>query len=111
MVQEKQRLYFENLEVLLKTLTPGRWTLLKILHANRSLIGFHDPLHGNFENAQHFFDIFLTVDGREKSQMHPGDKYVVQPEMKLKLGQCVFILAQQIPGDGRQLRSGMNLKQ
>ena len=32
-VQEKNRLHFENLEVLLKTLTPGRWTLLKKLHA------------------------------------------------------------------------------
>lgn len=33
-LQEKHRLHFENLEVLLKTLTPGRWTLLKKLHAN-----------------------------------------------------------------------------
>jgi predicted transcriptional regulator len=33
-VQVKNRLHFENLEVLLKTLTPGRWTLLKKLHAN-----------------------------------------------------------------------------
>ncbi len=33
-VQEKHRLHFENLEVLLKTLTPGRWVLLKKLHAN-----------------------------------------------------------------------------
>jgi predicted transcriptional regulator len=33
-VQEKHRLHFESLELLLKTLTPGRWTLLKKLHAN-----------------------------------------------------------------------------
>lgn len=33
-VQEKNRLHFENLELLLKTFTPGRWTLLKRLHAN-----------------------------------------------------------------------------
>jgi predicted transcriptional regulator len=33
MVQEKNRLHFENLEMLLKTLTPGRWVLLKKLHA------------------------------------------------------------------------------
>jgi predicted transcriptional regulator len=33
-LQEKHRLHFENLEVLLKTLTPSRWTLLKKLHAN-----------------------------------------------------------------------------
>ena len=32
-VEEKHRLHFENLEVLLKTLTPGRWALLKKLHA------------------------------------------------------------------------------
>ena len=33
-IKEKHMLNFENLEVLLKTLTPGRWTLLKKLHAN-----------------------------------------------------------------------------
>jgi predicted transcriptional regulator len=32
-VQEKNRLHFESLELLLKTLTPGRWILLKRLHA------------------------------------------------------------------------------
>ena len=36
-VQEKNRLHFEDLEVLLKTLTPGRWALLKKLHANGPL--------------------------------------------------------------------------
>jgi predicted transcriptional regulator len=36
-VQEKNMLHFENLEVLLKTLTPGRWALLKKLHANGPL--------------------------------------------------------------------------
>ena len=33
-VQEKNWLHFESLEVLLKALTPGRWALLKKLHAN-----------------------------------------------------------------------------
>jgi len=33
-IQEKHRLHFENLELLLKMLTPGRWALLKKLHAN-----------------------------------------------------------------------------
>ena len=33
-IQVKHRLHFENFEVLLKTLTPGRWALLKRLHAN-----------------------------------------------------------------------------
>ena len=36
-MQEKNLLHFENLEVLLKTLTPGRWALLKKLHANGPL--------------------------------------------------------------------------
>lgn len=33
-VQEINRLQFENLELLLKTLTSGRWTLLKRLREN-----------------------------------------------------------------------------
>jgi predicted transcriptional regulator len=33
-VEEEQRLYFENLEMLLKTLTTGRWVLLKMLREN-----------------------------------------------------------------------------
>ena len=33
-VQEKNILHFESLEILLKELTPGRWALLKKLHAN-----------------------------------------------------------------------------
>ena len=33
-IQEKHQLHFENLELLLKMLTPGRWALLKKLHAN-----------------------------------------------------------------------------
>ena len=36
-VQEKNMLHFESLEILLKTLTPGRWALLKKLHANGPL--------------------------------------------------------------------------
>ena len=32
-VQEKNMLHFESLEILLKELTPGRWALLKKLHA------------------------------------------------------------------------------
>ena len=33
-VQDKNMLHFESLEILLKELTPGRWALLKKLHAN-----------------------------------------------------------------------------
>ena len=33
-IRVQHRLHFENLEVLLKTLTPGGWALLKKLHAN-----------------------------------------------------------------------------
>ena len=36
-VQEKNMLHFESLEILLKELTPGRWALLKKLHANGPL--------------------------------------------------------------------------
>jgi len=33
-VEAEQRLYFENLETLVKTLTAGRWVLLKTLRTN-----------------------------------------------------------------------------
>ena len=33
-VETEERLYFENLETLLKTLTSGRWVLLKTLRTN-----------------------------------------------------------------------------
>lgn len=33
-IEEKQRLYFENLEMLLKKLASGRWVLLKIVREN-----------------------------------------------------------------------------
>ncbi len=36
-VEVEERLYFENLETLLKTLTPGRWVLLKTLRANGAM--------------------------------------------------------------------------
>lgn len=36
-VEAKQRLYFENLETLLKTLTSARWVLLKKLRTNGPL--------------------------------------------------------------------------
>ena len=36
-VQEKNMLHFESLEILFKALTPGRWALLKKLHANGPL--------------------------------------------------------------------------
>ena len=36
-VETQQRLNFENIETLLKALTPGRWTLLKTLRANGSM--------------------------------------------------------------------------
>jgi len=36
-VDVRQRLNFENLETLLKTLTPGRWVLLKKLRANKPM--------------------------------------------------------------------------
>jgi len=52
-VQEKHRLQFENLEILLKTLTPGRWALLKKLHANgpMSIRGLAKDLERNYKNV------------------------------------------------------------
>ena len=52
-VQEKHRLHFENLEVLLKTLTPGRWALLKRLHANgpMSIRGLAKDLGRDYKNV------------------------------------------------------------
>ena len=52
-VQEKHRVYFENLEVLLKTLTPGRWRLLKKLHANgpMSIRALSNDLGRDYKNV------------------------------------------------------------
>jgi predicted transcriptional regulator len=52
-VQEKHRLHFEDIEVLLKTLTPGRWTLLKNLHAAgpMSIRGLAKNLGRNYKNV------------------------------------------------------------
>ena len=52
-VQEKHRLHFENLEVLLKTLTPRRWALLKKLHANgpTSIRALANDLRRDYKNV------------------------------------------------------------
>ena len=52
-VQEKHRLHFENLELLLKTLTPGRWALLKKLHANgpTSIRALANDLRRDYKNV------------------------------------------------------------
>ena len=46
-------LHFENLEVLLKTLTPGRWSLLKKLHANgpMSIRALANDLDRDYKNV------------------------------------------------------------
>ena len=52
-VQERNMLHFENLEVLLKTLTPGRWSLLKKLHANgpMSIRALANDLDRDYKNV------------------------------------------------------------
>ena len=52
-VQEKNWLHFENLELLLKTLTPGRWTLLKKLHATgpMSIRALANDLKRDYKNV------------------------------------------------------------
>ena len=51
--QEKHRLHFEDIEVLLKTLTPGRWALLKKLHANgpMSIRALANDLRRDYKNV------------------------------------------------------------
>jgi len=46
-------LHFEDLEVLLKTLTPGRWALLKKLHANgpMSILALAKDLGRDYKNV------------------------------------------------------------
>ncbi|MBW1999541.1 MAG: MarR family transcriptional regulator [Deltaproteobacteria bacterium] len=52
-LEQKHRLYFESLEVLLKTLTPGRWRLLKKLHAKgpMSIRALANDLGRDYENV------------------------------------------------------------
>jgi predicted transcriptional regulator len=52
-VQEKNWLHFENLEVLLKTLTPGRWALLKKLYVNgpMSIRALANDLRRDYKNV------------------------------------------------------------
>ena len=52
-VQEKHLLHFENLEVLLRTVTPGRWALLKKLHANgpMSIRALANDLRRDYKNV------------------------------------------------------------
>jgi predicted transcriptional regulator len=52
-VETDRRLNFENLEMLLKTLTPGRWILLKKLRINgpMSIRALADELGRNYKNV------------------------------------------------------------
>ena len=51
--KKKHRLQFENLEVLLKTLIPGRWALLKNLYATgpTSIRGLAKNLGRDYKNV------------------------------------------------------------
>ena len=78
-VQEKHRLHFENLEVLLKTLTPGRWALLKGLHANgpMSIRALAKNLGRDYKNVhtdvQRLIDIGLIGRARNDKIHVPWD--------------------------------------
>jgi predicted transcriptional regulator len=72
-IEEKQHLYFENLEMLLKTLTTGRWALLKILRENgpmsiRSLANElgrdYKNVHTDVRNLEYVGLIDHTDDGK-----------------------------------------------
>ena len=70
-VQEKNWLQFENLELLLKTLTPGRWTLLKRLHADgpMSIRALANDLGRDYKNV--YTDVrrleYIGLIGRAKN--------------------------------------------
>lgn len=52
-VVAQHRLQFENLETLLKTLTPGRWVLLKVLHqqGSTSIRALANLLNRDYKNV------------------------------------------------------------
>lgn len=52
-VEAEERLYFENLEILLKTLTSGRWVLLKTLRTSgpMSVRSLANELRRDYKNV------------------------------------------------------------
>lgn len=52
-LKEEQRIDFEDLETLIKTLTAGRWVLLKKLHATgpTSILALANELRRNYKNV------------------------------------------------------------
>lgn len=52
-LEAEQRLHFENLETLLKTLTSGRWVLLKMLRTKgpMSMRGLANALERDYKNV------------------------------------------------------------
>ncbi len=76
-VEAEQRLYFENLETLLKTLTAGRWVLLKTLRTNgpmsvRTLAGAlgrdYKNVHTDVSRLEQIGLIGRTKDEKIESQ-------------------------------------------
>ena len=72
-VETEQRLNFENLETLLKTLTSGRWVLLKILRASgpmsiralaNQLARDYKNVHTDVRRLEHAGLIVKTKDGK-----------------------------------------------
>jgi predicted transcriptional regulator len=78
-VKEKNQLHFENLELLLKTLSPGRWALLKGLHANgpMSIRALSKNLGRDYKNVhtdvQRLTDIGLIGRARNDKIYVPWD--------------------------------------
>lgn len=74
-VKAEQRLDFENLETLLRTLTPGRWVLLKTLHSNgpmsvralaTALARDYKNVHTDVQRLEHIGLIGRTQDDKVK---------------------------------------------
>ena len=78
-VQDKYLLHFENLEILLKTLTPGRWALLKKLHAKgpTSIRALANNLGRDYKNVhtdvRHLEKIGLVERTKDDRIMVPWD--------------------------------------
>ena len=86
-VEEEQKLNFENIEILLKTLTPGRWSLLKKLHVKgpMSIRALAKELGGDYKNV--YVDVRQLegtglIDKDEESRIQvPWD--IVEAQLRL----------------------------
>jgi len=86
-VETRQRLNFENIETLLKALTPGRWTLLKTLRTNSpmSIRALAKTLARDYKNVhkdvRHLESIGLICRTKDNKMEVPWD--IIEAQLKL----------------------------